>query len=96
MAYFEVDSAQVAQAGGAARVCVNTVRSEVNALVAHLTQLQGAWKGGAAHAFNDVLLSWQRTQVLVEQGLDQISLALDASARQYEETEAATIRMFAS
>lgn len=96
MAHFEVDSAQVSSGAAAARASAANIRSEVAAMVAHLMNLQASWRGTAAVAFNDLLVQWQSTQQLVEQNLDSISTALDTSARQYEDVEAATTRLFAS
>ena len=92
---FEVDSAQVAQAAGAARASGAAIHSEVNAMLRHLTELQGSWRGSAAASFEGVLGEWRATQVQVELALDHISQALDAAARQYAEAEQAATRLFA-
>lgn len=91
---YEVDSAQVAQASAAAGASVGVIRSEVAALMRHLTDLQASWRGGAAAAFGGVVAEWGATQQRVEAALDQITAALRAAAQHYEEAEAAAQRLF--
>lgn len=93
--YYEVDSAQVAQAAASARASGAAVHAEVEAMLRHLLDLQGTWRGAAAATFEGVLAQWRATQVQVEAALDQISLALDGAARQYAEAETAATRLFA-
>lgn len=92
---FEVDSAQVAQAAGAARASGGVIHTEVGAMVSHLTDLQSSWRGGAAATFEAVLAEWRATQAQVEAALDHLTQALDAAARQYADAEAAATRLFA-
>lgn len=91
---YEVDSALVAQAGAAAGASVNAIRAEVGSLMRHLTELQGAWRGGAASAFAGVVADWAATQQRVEASLDQITAALGAAAQHYADAEAAAARLF--
>ncbi|NLE71715.1 MAG: WXG100 family type VII secretion target [Actinomycetales bacterium] len=91
---YEVDSAQVARAGAAAGSSVAAIRAEVAALLRHLTDLQAAWRGGAATAFAQVVQDWAATQQRVEASLDQIQAALGAAAQQYADAEAAATRLF--
>lgn len=91
---YEVDSAVVAQAGAAAGASVSAIRAEVAALLRHLTELQGAWRGGAATAFAGVVGDWSATQQRVEASLDQITAALGAAAQHYADAEAAASRLF--
>ena len=91
---YEVDSAQVAQAGTAAGTSVTAIRTEVAALMRHLTQLQESWRGGAAQAFGGVLTDWSLTQRQVEASLDRITQALAAAAQQYEAAEQQAARLF--
>lgn len=93
---YEVDSAQVAQAAGAARVSSAAIHTEVNAMLRHLTDLQASWRGGAASSFEGVLGQWRATQLQVEAALESISQALDAAAQQYADAEQAATRLFAS
>lgn len=91
---YEVDSDQVARASSAAGASVSAIRSEVNALLRHLTDLQAGWRGGAASAFGTVLADWTSTQQRVETSLDQITAALGAAAQQYDAAEQQATRLF--
>jgi len=94
MSRYEVDSAQVAQAGAAVRGSTAAIRTEVAAMMRHLTELQGSWRGGAATAFGSVLADWAGTQARVEESLDQITAALAAAAASYAEAEQQASRLF--
>lgn len=94
MSRYEVDSAQVAQASAAAGASVATIRSEVGALMRHLTELQAGWRGGAATAFGTVLADWTVTQQRVEASLDQITAALGSAAQHYADAEQQAARLF--
>lgn len=95
MTRFEVDSGEVAQAGASARVSATTINTEVTNMMRHLTNLQSSWKGGASAAFASLIVEWRATQQQVESSLEQISQALDASARHYADVEDQATRMFA-
>lgn len=95
MTRFEVDSAHVAQAAGAARACGGAIHTEVASMVRHLTELQGTWRGGAAASFEAVLAEWRATQAQVESALDHLTQALDAAARHYSDAELTATRLFA-
>jgi 6 kDa early secretory antigenic target len=94
MSRYEVDSAQVAHAGAAVRGSTAAIRSEVAAMMRHLTDLQTSWRGGAASAFGSVVADWASTQARVEQSLDQITAALGAAATTYADAEAQAARLF--
>lgn len=94
MTRYQVDSGQVAQASAAAGTSVAVIRSEVAALLRHLTELQGSWQGGAATAFAGVLADWTATQQRVEASLDQITGALGAAAQHYADAEQQAARLF--
>lgn len=95
MSRFEVDSAHVAQAAGAARVSGQAIHTEVTAMVRRLAELQGTWRGSAAVAFEAVLAEWQATHAQVEAALDHLTQALDVAAHQYADAELAATRLFA-
>lgn len=95
MSRYEVDSELVAHASAAAGTSVAAIRSEVGALLGHLTDLQGAWRGAAAAAFADVVAEWSATQQHVEAGLDRIQQALAGAAQTYADAEAQASRLFA-
>ena len=94
MSRYEVDSAQVAQASAAVRGSTSAIRSEVAAMMRHLTDLQASWRGGAATAFGAVMADWAATQARVEDSLDQITVALGSAATTYAETEQQVSRLF--
>lgn len=94
MSRYEVDSAQVAQAGGAAAASVAAIRTEVAALMRHLTDLQAGWRGSAATAFGGVVAEWAGTQQRVEASLDQITAALGQAAQHYADAEQQAARLF--
>ena len=94
MCRYEVDSAQVAQASAAAGASVSVIRSEVAALMRHLTELQGSWRGGAANAFGSVMAEWAGTQQRVEASLDHITAQLGTAAQHYSEAEQQASRLF--
>ena len=91
---YEVDSAQVAQAGAAAGASVATIRAEVAALLRHLTDLQAGWHGSAATAFAGLLADWTATQATVEASLDEIQAALGVAAEHYAAAEEQAHRLF--
>ncbi|MFV0427164.1 MAG: WXG100 family type VII secretion target [Beutenbergiaceae bacterium] len=95
MAKFEVDSGEIGAASMRARTSANVIRTEVSAMVNHLTALQDSWRGGASAAFGNLLTQWRATQQQVEQSLDSIALSLDAGSRYYEDAETNALQMFA-
>ncbi|WP_149203810.1 WXG100 family type VII secretion target [Actinotalea subterranea] len=94
MSRYEVDSAQVAQASAAASTSVAVIRTEVAALLRHLTDLQAGWRGSAAEAFGGVLADWSATQKHVEASLDQITASLGTAAQHYADAEQQASRLF--
>ena len=94
MTRFHVDAAEVAQASALAQRSGDTIRTEVAAMLGHLTALEGTWQGGAAAAFAGVLDQWRGAQAQVESALDALSTALSQAASTYEEAEDAATRMF--
>ena len=94
MSRYEVDSAQVAQASTAASTSVAVIRTEVAALMRHLTELQAGWRGGAANAFGAVLTDWAATQQRVEASLDHITAQLGTAAQHYADAEQQASRLF--
>ena len=95
MSRYEVDSAHVANAAGAARASGGVIHAEVAAMMRHLAELQGTWRGAAAATFEGLMAEWRATQAQVEASLEHITQALDAAARQYEDAELAATRLFA-
>lgn len=93
---FAVDSQEVAQMAAYARNSAGTMHQEATAMMGYLLALQQGWQGNASAAFGDLAARWQQMQVMLEQNLEQISLALDHASTAYAETEAAAARLFAS
>jgi len=94
MTRFHVDAEQVASAAALADRSGHTIRSEVNAMMAHLTALEGSWEGGAATAFAAVLDQWRAAQVQVEHALDALAVALSGAAQEYQAAEQTATRLF--
>ena len=92
---YEVDSAQVLQAGTAVQASSEQIREEVDRMMRHLLDLQGSWRGQAAMSFQGVVSDWQATQERVRTSVDEIQRALAVAGRQYAEVESATAAMFA-
>ena len=95
MTRFEVDSAQVTQAGVAVQASAQQIGAEVDRMMRHLLELQAGWQGQAATSFHHVITEWRGTQERVRAALDEIQAALAVAGRQYEEVEASAVRMFA-
>ncbi|WP_062071447.1 WXG100 family type VII secretion target [Demequina sediminicola] len=94
MTQFNVDSNAVSEAGTRARASSEAIRTEVAAMVGHLTALEGSWQGGAATAFARLLEDWRAMQVQVELNLDSISMALDNAAVTYSNAEDSATQLF--
>lgn len=95
MTRFEVDSARVAQAGAAVQASAGEIGAEVDRMMRHLLDLQASWQGQASTSFQHVVAEWRGTQERVRGALEEIQTALATAGRQYEDVEAATVRMFA-
>ena len=95
MSRFEVDSAQVQQASAAVRTSSSALAAEVDAMMRHLLDLQGSWKGQAAGSFQALVADWRGTQERVRSSLDQVNAALSAAGTSYAEVEERNARMFA-
>jgi early secretory antigenic target protein ESAT-6 len=94
MTRFEVDAARVDAASGQVQVTSQAITAEVEAMMRHLEDLQGVWRGQAASGFAELTTRWRLTMNQVRDSLDAIQVALAQAGRQYAETEAATARMF--
>ena len=89
-----VNSAELQASAARTTASVASVRTEVQALMANLQSLQGSWQGAASEAFGECSRRWHLVQQQIESSLEDISQALSAAARQYEEVEAASRAMF--
>jgi len=95
MSRFQVDSAAVEGASGAVATSASTIATEVDAMMRHLLDLQGSWKGQAAGSFQALVADWRGTQERVRSSLDQVNAALSAAGTSYAEVEERNARMFA-
>ncbi|KQZ06023.1 type VII secretion protein [Microbacterium sp. Root53] len=94
MAVFSVDSDAILTANGQALATAERLRAETAALSAQLLDLQSAWTGSAAVAFQGTLDQWKATQRAVEDTLDGIGRLLGAAGAQYADTERTAAGMF--
>ena len=92
---FQVDAAQIASASTQVGTSATTIRTEVAAMMRHLTELEASWQGSAAGSFSAVLADWGAAQRQVEEALDRIQGALAAASQHYEQAEAEANRLFA-
>jgi len=91
---FQVDTDRIQAASGDIARISGEIEAQVAQMLARLTALQDAWKGGAATQFHGVVTQWQGTQRQVQTSLDSIGQVLAAAGAQYAETEAQNMRMF--
>jgi 6 kDa early secretory antigenic target len=96
MSRYQVDSAQVAQAGAAVHASAQRIGAEVDGMMRQLLDLQANWQGQAAVSFQHLITQWRSTQERVHASLEQIQSALAAAGRTYEEAESSAVRMFGS
>lgn len=94
-AQFQVDTERIQAASGDIARISSEIEGQVAQMLAKLTALQDAWKGGAATQFHGVVTQWQGTQRQVQTSLDSVGQVLAAAGAQYAETEAQNMRMFA-
>jgi WXG100 family type VII secretion target len=95
MSRFEVDSAQVTQAGAAVAASAQQIGAEVDRMTRHLLELQSSWKGQASVSFQSVAADWRATQERVRASLEDIQRALAVAGQNYAQAEEAATRMFA-
>ncbi|KGN36632.1 WXG100 family type VII secretion target [Knoellia subterranea] len=93
-AQFQVDTERIQTASGDIARMSGEIEAQVAQMLARLTALQDAWKGGAATQFHGVVTQWQGTQRQVQASLDSIGQVLGAAGAQYADTEAQNMRMF--
>lgn len=93
-AQFQVDTERIQAASGDIARISSEIEGQVAQMLAKLTALQDAWKGGAATQFQGVVTQWQGTQRQVQTSLGSIGQVLAAAGAHYAETEAQNMRMF--
>ncbi len=94
MTAFSVDSDAVLSATGAIRATADRLQGETAAMLGQLTQLQGAWTGSAALAFQGLVERWRAAQRELEGALADIGTALGHAGTQYAQTEMAAAGLF--
>ena len=95
MSVFAVDPAEVARCSTLVRASAETLRAEVQAMMAHISALEASWSGVASNQFSAVAAQWRATQVTVEQSLDEIGAQLSVAATTYADAEAQSSALFA-
>jgi WXG100 family type VII secretion target len=63
------------------------ISSALTTLKNQIDPLAGSWQGGAASAFNTLMLQWHEDANKLTAALSDISQALSASGKNYAETE---------
>lgn len=94
MTIFRVDSEQVLAANNNIQATISKLQSEVELLHTQLQSLEGSWQGAAATSFQELVKRWRLTANGVDQQLGEIGRALTHAATQYQEIEAANLRLF--
>jgi len=94
MTIFRVDSEQVLAANHTIQATISKLQSEVELLHSQLQSLEGSWQGAAATSFQDLVRRWKLTANGVDQQLGEIGRALTHAATQYQEIEAANLKLF--
>ena len=94
MTRYQVDSEAVLSTTVTSRAAMGRIQSEVAALVAQLTALEGTWSGQAATAFQTAVSGWRVTQDQVDQSAEALGQALSQAGQQYAEVEQANARLF--
>ncbi|WP_111719360.1 WXG100 family type VII secretion target [Homoserinimonas sp. OAct 916] len=92
---YHVDSEVVDGQAAAIRATMGRLEAESNNLKNQLTQLESAWSGQAATAFQAIAASWYVTHQRMEEDLGSIAGALTHAGRQYADIEQANARLFA-
>ncbi|WP_076466233.1 WXG100 family type VII secretion target [Actinomyces mediterranea] len=96
MATYMVDSAQVSAAAARVGATSETIRQQVQAMLAELIALESSWSGAAQQNFQACVAGWQATQVQVEASLDAIGAQMNTAASVYADAEAQSTALFAS
>lgn len=96
MTVYQVDAGEVAAASAAAASTASAIRSSVATMMAQLHALQATWAGAASSSFQNVITTWQATQLQVEDSLEAVSTALAQASSTYTEAESAASALFAN
>ena len=94
MTQFQVDSDLVHAANSAIQNSIQQINSEIHSLQSQLVSLNDSWRGVAANEFQSLAVRWGATASAVQRQLAELGTALTLAASQYEEIEAANVRLF--
>ncbi|MBG6057191.1 early secretory antigenic target protein ESAT-6 [Cryobacterium sp. MP_M5] len=94
MTRYQVDSEAVLSTTVTSRASMGRIQSEVAALIALLTALEGTWSGQAATAFQAAVADWRAAQEQLAQCAEALGQALSQAGQQYAEIEQANVRLF--
>jgi WXG100 family type VII secretion target len=94
MTQFQVDSELVHAANSAIQNSIQQISGEINSLQSQLVSLNDSWRGIAANEFQALATRWGATASAVQRQLAELGNALSLAASQYEDIEAANVRLF--
>jgi WXG100 family type VII secretion target len=94
MSTYEVNSEAIATASSAVRASIGAISGEVAGMNARLAELQGAWRGAAANAFQGTMEQWRSAQRQLESALESINQALAGAGASYAEVEQHNTALF--
>lgn len=95
MSRYQVDAGQLATTAAAVQARAATIASEVAGMQRQLVELQAGWQGAASGQFAAIVTEWGAAAAHVDRSLGEISTAMHAAARTYDEAESQASRMFA-
>lgn len=94
MAQFTVDSESLIATRAEVSAGSDRLRSEVAFIMGRVQQLEGAWQGSAAQAFQGVAAEWQSLHLQVEEALQNLARRLEMAGTGYQQVEADVASMF--
>jgi len=94
MTRYQVDSEIVLGTTNAVLTRIQTIQSDVDAMMHQLTELQSSWTGEASNAFQGIVGDWRATQRRVEESAVHITTALGRAGAQYAEIERSNAELF--
>ena len=91
---YTVDSDALSTATATAFVQIDDVQLAAASLTTTLTDLEAAWTGQAALAFQSALDEWRGAQVIVEEAVRSLSTGLGLAAEHYGVAESDVLQLF--
>lgn len=95
MSRYQVDAAALAATAAAVQARAATIANEVAGMQRQLADLQTDWQGTASGQFSAIVTDWAAASAHVDRSLAQITAAMQAAARAYDDAETQAARMFA-